>query len=494
MILKSRKTNRKFNIWKSKFAILLVCALLWNCVPEIMVKAQSETMLSGMCHVQTFGNKNDELKTENGIATLVLGTRGIAKRVECVTINFVNNTGYEGTMIYRVHRQTYGWTNWISAGKPAGTVGQGKRLEGIQIKLTGELEKYYSVRYCAHIQTYGDSQGWVYNGALAGTTGEAKRLEEIKVQIIPKQTISESENAEGEVPTVSYRTHIQTYGWEKIYKKNGATSGTTGNAKRLEGIEIRVEGNQYTGGIEYCTHVQSYGWMDWVSDGIMSGTSGQAKRLEAIRIRLTGELEEHYDVYYRVHAQSFGWLAWAKNGEYAGTSGLSKRLEAIQIVLVRKDEKGLSNKDADMMEYSYIDEDIYYYDIVYNKLLNKKYNGLGNDIVTYARQFVGTPYVYGGADLKKGIDCSGFTMKVYENFGYTLYHLVSLQYKAGRVVSIEDAQPGDLFIYKTGDKTDFLHVEMYCGNAEIIGSADGGVSEKWMYCFGIPDYVVRIIK
>jgi uncharacterized protein YjdB len=68
----------------------------------------------------------------------------------------------------------------------------------------------------------------------------------------------------------------------------------------------------------------------------MSGTSGEAKRLEAIEIKLTGEMAEHYDVYYRVHAQTYGWLGWAKNGESAGTSGQAKRLEGIQIVLVPK--------------------------------------------------------------------------------------------------------------------------------------------------------------
>ena len=70
----------------------------------------------------------------------------------------------------------------------------------------------------------------------------------------------------------------------------------------------------------------------------MSGTNGEAKRLEAICIDLTGEMAEHYDVYYRVHAQSYGWLGWAKNGEEAGSEGLSKRLEGIQIVLVLKGE------------------------------------------------------------------------------------------------------------------------------------------------------------
>ena len=73
-----------------------------------------------------------------------------------------------------------------------------------------------------------------------------------------------------------------------------------------------------------------------VSNGAMSGTSGQAKRLEAIELELYGEVAYYYDVYYRVHAQSYGWLGWAKNGETAGTSGMAKRLEAIQIVLRAK--------------------------------------------------------------------------------------------------------------------------------------------------------------
>jgi His/Glu/Gln/Arg/opine family amino acid ABC transporter permease subunit len=64
--------------------------------------------------------------------------------------------------------------------------------------------------------------------------------------------------------------------------------------------------------------------------------SGQAKRLEAICIALTGDMQRHYDVYYRVHAQSFGWLGWAENGAPAGTAGYAKRLEGIEIRLVPK--------------------------------------------------------------------------------------------------------------------------------------------------------------
>lgn len=252
---------------KKLATILLVALLMITQLPAVESKAATSIGMSGKAHVQSYGDTNGRITYENGIETLVLGTRGQAKRVESITVNLQNNTGYTGTIQYRVHRQTYGWTDWTTSGQQAGTTGQGKRLEAMQIRLTGELSNHYDVRYRVHIQTYGDNQGWVYNGALAGTTGEAKRLEEVKIQIIPKNTASET-------PSINYRVHRQTYGWETIWAKEGAVSGTTGQGKRLEGISIDIKGTSYSGSVEYQTHVQSYGWMNWVADGAMSGTSG----------------------------------------------------------------------------------------------------------------------------------------------------------------------------------------------------------------------------
>lgn len=149
----------------------------------------------------------------------------------------------------------------------------------------------------------------------------------------PTYNNPEVENLAQDV-TISYRTHVQTFGWQD-FVTNGKMSGTSGKSKRLEGIEIKLDGNQNLG-IRYRTHVQTYGWQDWVENGAMSGTSGQSKRLEAICIELTGADKDKYDVYYRVHAQTYGWLDWAKNGAMAGTEGYSKRLEGINIVIVPK--------------------------------------------------------------------------------------------------------------------------------------------------------------
>lgn len=320
-------------------SILLV---LLFCVPMtgtfLKANAVGEfALIGGMAHVQRQGDCKARLVMENGIQTLVLGSRGKSQRVERINVNIENNTGLSGTLQYRVHIQSIGWTDWVNAGSSAGTSGRSLRLEGIQFRLTGELADYYDVRYCAHIQNYGDNQGWVYNGALAGTTGESKRLEEIKVQIVKKGTVST-------VPTVTYRVHVQSYGWENVWRSNGQVSGTSGQSKRLEAISMTVNDNQYGGGIEYNTHVQRIGWQGdvnnsatWKRNGELSGTSGKSYRLEAIQIKLTGNLANYYDVYYRVHAQNVGWLSWAKNGQFSGTSGKGYRLEAIQIVLRKKE-------------------------------------------------------------------------------------------------------------------------------------------------------------
>ena len=155
-------------------------------------------------------------------------------------------------------------------------------------------------------------------------------------------------------PTVTYHTHVQTYGWQG-WVSNGDMSGTEGESKRLEGIEIGVKVPGLEGGIRYKTHVQTYGWeTEWNYDGASSGTTGESKRLEAIQIELTGDAAKNYDVWYRVHAQTYGWLGWAKNGEAAGTSGRSRRLEAIEILVLDKDSAAPGDTNNHMLANSLI--------------------------------------------------------------------------------------------------------------------------------------------
>lgn len=315
-----------------------------------------DVTVSYRTHVQSIGWQNP---VTNGTMS---GTSGRAKRLEGIEISVTGNSNLG--IQYTTHCQSYGWLPWSANGEMNGTEGEAKRLEAIKIQLTGADKDKYNVYYRVHAQSYG-WLAWAANGAPAGTAGLAKRLEAIQIVIVKKgesfdHAIGNIQSARGEAyiasstananpvvtgennVNVEYRTHVQSFGWQG-WKHNGVMSGTSGKAKRLEGINIKLTNKPYSGSIVYTTHVQSIGWQGnennvntWFRDGQMAGTSGRAKRLEAIRIALTGEMAEHYDVYYRVHAQTYGWLAWAKNGEAAGTAGLSKRLEGIQIVLVPK--------------------------------------------------------------------------------------------------------------------------------------------------------------
>ena len=92
---------------------------------------------------------------------------------------------------------------------------------------------------------------------------------------------------------------------------------------------------------------------------------------------------------------------------------------------------------------------------------NSSGSGTGKDIANYACKFIGNPYVAGGTSLTDGADCSGFTMSVYQAFGYSLPRSSTAQRSAGTGVTYAEAQPGDIICYAG-------HVAIYIGNGQIV--------------------------
>ena len=104
----------------------------------------------------------------------------------------------------------------------------------------------------------------------------------------------------------------------------------------------------------------------------------------------------------------------------------------------------------------------------------------GEEIVNYALQFIGNPYVWGGTSLTNGTDCSGFTQSVYAHFGYGLTRTTYTQINEGRAVSYENAKPGDLIFYDG-------HVTIYMGNGQMVHASNsapyprGGIKTDAVY-------------
>ena len=87
----------------------------------------------------------------------------------------------------------------------------------------------------------------------------------------------------------------------------------------------------------------------------------------------------------------------------------------------------------------------------------------GVDLVNYAKQFLGNPYVYGGTSLTRGADCSGFVMSVYAHYGVSLPHSSYSMRSVGYKVSLSDIQPGDIVCFPG-------HVGIYAGNGQVVNA------------------------
>ena len=95
----------------------------------------------------------------------------------------------------------------------------------------------------------------------------------------------------------------------------------------------------------------------------------------------------------------------------------------------------------------------------------------GEEIVAYAKTFLGKPYVYGGSS-PSGFDCSGFTSYVYKHFGYTLSRSAAGQASNGTKVEKSELQPGDLVIFKNNSLTKIGHVGIYIGDNKMIHASE----------------------
>ena len=100
----------------------------------------------------------------------------------------------------------------------------------------------------------------------------------------------------------------------------------------------------------------------------------------------------------------------------------------------------------------------------------------GEQIATFAQNYLGVPYVWGGTTTS-GFDCSGFTQYVYKQFGYTLNRIANAQMENGYAVGISELAPGDLVFFGNTyySSETATHVGIYIGGNQFVHAASGGV-------------------
>lgn len=237
-----------------------------------------------------------------------------------------------------------------------------------------------------------------------------------------------------------------------------------------------------------------------IVDGWAHVTSGEVEGYVSLDFLLTGP-----DA--KIHAEDV-----VKTVAIANTDGLNVRDEAntnsaILTQIIKGEELEFIEDQGDWIKVS-IDGDEAYVAAEYVKIESKLETaitmselmygqGVSNvrvDLVEYAKQFLGNPYVWGGTSLTKGADCSGFVLSVFKKYGYSLPHYSGSQAQMGKKISASDLKPGDLVFYSNSKGT-INHVSIYIGGGQAIHASSPKTGIKISkYNYRTPAKCVRIIN
>ncbi len=117
-----------------------------------------------------------------------------------------------------------------------------------------------------------------------------------------------------------------------------------------------------------------------------------------------------------------------------------------------------------------------------NADVSEKTPSLRDKLVSYAIQFEGNPYRWGGTSLTNGADCSGFTQSIFKKFGINIPRTSKEQAASGRRVDLDEIRPGDLIFYRKNGSIN--HVALYIGNGKVISAkspSEGIMIKKYNY-------------
>ena len=299
----------------------------------------SELSVSYRTHVQNIGWQN---YVQNGE---IAGTEGESKRLEAINIKLLNNPN-NIKIKYQVHIQDIGWQEWKSNDEMAGTSGQKKRLEAIKICLENTTD--YSIMYRVHVQELG-WQDWKTDGELAGTSGQAKRLEAIQIKIIKKEKLGKlyiDTPGSGSTFYKSEAKKINITGWKMSNIKEAALRIYVDNKEIQSKITLNERADVLKAITGYGTELENpkpgysidldatnlTGGRHTVKLSLYAGDTILDEKTIVINI------DTDLHIKYQTHIQYVGWQGWKLDEEVSGTSGQNLRVEALKIQLINAPE------------------------------------------------------------------------------------------------------------------------------------------------------------
>lgn len=265
----------------------------------------------------------------------VAGTTGKSLALESLKAG-VDWFGHDSAVELRGHVAGIGWQDWNEG--QCGTTGQSRALEAIQIRLTGEIADSYDIWYRVHSADYG-WLGWSKNGTAAGTVGLGKRIEAVEVRLVVKGGTapgSTDGSTRGTIDCIEAKA--QSINGAILESQTGKSiiAGSE-SGPMLQGFSASLVNTQYAGSaIFYQGEWQYSGWGNAWSNANLCSNENAGEVLKAVRLKLSGDASSVYDLRYRVLDSTYGWSDWALNGGAAGCEHGASGITCIQVELVPK--------------------------------------------------------------------------------------------------------------------------------------------------------------
>lgn len=273
-------------------------------------------------HVADIGWKS--YVSDDGFA----GTVGQGKAIQALKIRLTGNDSQNYDIYYRVHSADYGWLGWAKNDEMAGTVGLSKQAEAVQVKLVkkGSSSPAQDSPACIQlpklsVKAQCSGIGWqtpVSNGGVAGTVGQNRAMEALQL------SISDSTFGGG----ISYAAHVSDIGWQAAVS-NGETAGTVGQSKQIQAVKISLSGDvSHYFDVWYRVHVSNYGWLGWTSNGSAAGTTKLGIPVQALQVKIVPKGSAAPGSTADSYFETYRYIGYQTPGNYPKVSCFSVKLPA----------------------------------------------------------------------------------------------------------------------------------------------------------------------